>query len=92
MNAIVILHDADYKLDHNEITLEEYSKLIKPLEDVVQIVHGKWIGCDTQCGIACSVCGTPVDGFCGSIDYIHLSYEPDFCPHCGAIMDGEQYD
>lgn len=39
MNAIVVLHDADYKLDHNEITLEEYLKLIKPLEDVVPVIR-----------------------------------------------------
>lgn len=56
--------------------------------DTRPVVHGKWIGSDTQCGIACSVCGTPVDDFCGSIDYILLEYKPNFCPHCGAKMDG----
>ena len=51
---------------------------------------GKWIGADSQCGIGCPFCGTPVDDFCSSIDYIDLSYEPNFCPNCGADMrEGE---
>ena len=52
---------------------------------------GKWIGADSQCGIGCPFCGTPVDDFCSSIDYIDLSYEPNFCPNCGADMrEGEE--
>ena len=51
---------------------------------------GKWIGADSQCGIGCPFCGTPVDDFCSSIDYIDLNYEPNFCPNCGADMRGEQ--
>lgn len=48
---------------------------------------GKWVGADTQCGIACFVCGVAVDDFCHSADYIDLDYEPNFCPNCGAKMD-----
>lgn len=92
MNAIEILLDAERKLDHNDITLGEYEKLIEPLKDVRPVVHGWWAGSDTQCGISCSVCGMPVDDFCGSIDYIFLEYEPNFCPHCGAVMDGKDGD
>ena len=52
---------------------------------------GKWVGADSQCGIGCPFCGTPVDDFCSSIDYIDLSYEPNFCPNCGADMrEGEE--
>ena len=50
---------------------------------------GKWIPSDSQCGIRCSVCGAPVDDFCHSIDYIDLVYEPNFCPNCGAKMEGD---
>ena len=55
--------------------------------DVAPVRHGRWIGCDTQCGIACSICGTPVDDFCHSIDYIDLAYKPNYCPNCGARMN-----
>ena len=48
---------------------------------------GRWIYADTQCGIKCSLCKTPVDDFCGSIDYVDLYYEPNFCPNCGARME-----
>ena len=41
---------------------------------------------DSQCGIGCPFCGTPVDDFCSSIDYIDLNYKPNFCPNCGADM------
>lgn len=55
-------------------------------------MRGRWVGADTQCGIACSVCGVAVDDFCHSADYIDLDYNPDFCPNCGADMRiiGEQ--
>jgi len=52
--------------------------------------NGEWVGADSQCGIGCPFCGTPVDDFCSSIDYIDLRYEPNFCPNCGADMRGEQ--
>lgn len=51
---------------------------------------GKWIPSDSQCDIHCSVCGVPVDDFCHSIDYIDLDYKPNFCPNCGAVMEGEE--
>jgi hypothetical protein len=49
---------------------------------------GEWIGADSQCGIGCPFCGTPVDDFCHSIDYIDLDYKPNFCPNCGADLRG----
>lgn len=55
-------------------------------------IKGKWVGADTQCGIACSVCGVAVDDFCHSADYIDLDYEPNFCPNCGSYNGGEIND
>lgn len=78
----------DYLYDihaHADYTIEDIA------EDLTTSArHGRWIDCDTQCGIACSICGTPVDDFCRSIDYIDLEYKPNYCPHCGAWMDGKE--
>ena len=57
-----------------------------PTVDVVEVKHGKWI--DNHC----SVCGmTPI----GEELWTHLDINPprfeycmDFCPCCGAKMDG----
>lgn len=61
-----------------------------PTVDAEPVRHGKWVGAESQCGIGCPFCGTPVDEFCASIDYINLIYEPNYCPNCGARMDGER--
>lgn len=62
-----------------------------PTVDAVPVVRGEWVGSDSQCGIACSVCGVSVDDFCCSADYIDMNYQPNFCPNCGADMrkDGD---
>ena len=59
-----------------------------PTVDAVPVRHGRWVGSDSQCGIACSVCGVAVDDFCCSADYVDMNYQPNFCPNCGAKMDG----
>lgn len=61
-----------------------------PTVDAVPVRHGRWIGAESQCGIGCPFCGTPVDDFCNSIDYIYLIYEPNYCPNCGVKMDVER--
>lgn len=74
-------------------TAVEFAKLIlrnAPSVEAEPVRHGRWIGAESQCGIGCPFCGTPVDEFCNSIDYIYLIYEPNYCPNCGAKMDGER--
>lgn len=46
----------------------------------------RWVGADSYCGIGCSICGTPVDDFCTTQDYISLIYKPNHCPNCGVRM------
>ena len=56
-----------------------------PAADVVQVVHGRWemrpTGMATDTGpeykAYCTVCNKP-----------NKQYQPSFCPHCGAKMDG----
>lgn len=65
-------------------TLMRYVKR-QPASDVAPVVHGKWemrpTGMATDTGpeykAYCTVCNEP-----------NKQYQPPFCPHCGAIMDG----
>ena len=52
-----------------------------PPEDVVLVRHGRW-----ECGKPCPVCGR--DRFEGLDADIWADWEPDYCPNCGAKMDG----
>ena len=59
--------------------------LTLPAADVAPVVHGRWemrpTGMATDTGpeykAYCTVCNEP-----------NKQYQPPFCPHCGAKMDG----
>lgn len=57
-----------------------------PTVDAAPVVHGRWI--DHKDEHQCSVCKefTVVDSYV----WVQLRY--DFCPNCGAKMDGERRD
>ena len=40
MDAVDVLRTADWKVEHNEITLGEYGEMIRPLTNVIPIPHG----------------------------------------------------
>ena len=53
--------------------------------DVATVVHGWWNADET-----CSVCG---EKSTEGLDAVKWDYWlPDYCPHCGAKMDGERKD
>lgn len=53
--------------------------------DVAPVVHGWWNADET-----CSVCG---EKSTEGLDAVKWDYWlPDYCPHCGAKMDGERKD
>lgn len=54
----------------------KFDTLKRMLNDAVEVKHGEWIRQGADCW-RCSVCGTMTD------DY------GNFCPNCGASMDGE---
>ena len=70
-----------------------YSVVLKavneaPTVDAVEVVHGKWTiivddyDCEFMC---CSVCGEMFyDGDNDTVDCLH-----NYCPNCGAKMDGD---
>lgn len=57
---------------------------VQPTIDAVPVVHGRWI--DHKDEHQCSVCkeSTIVDF------YVWRAIQFDFCPYCGAKMDGER--
>lgn len=66
------------------------------LVDAVEVVHGRWLRTDAfPHRIYCSVCFktyvTNEEVIQGrSWDCPIYAYEAEYCPHCGAKMDGER--
>ena len=56
-----------------------------PTEDVSPVRHGRW-----KCNKPCPVCGG--DRFEGLDADIWADWEPPYCPHCGAKMNGGKND
>lgn len=70
-----------HPLDYNGQGIVERIKAI-PAADVVEVRHGRWL-IKTIRGDKRTVCSECLSetGTC---------YEDNFCPHCGAVMDGGQ--
>ena len=66
-------------------TLKRYVKRV-PAADVAQVVHGQW----EPGNPICPVCGR--DKFKDLDADIWCDWQPDFCPNCGAKMDGGDSD
>lgn len=65
-----------------------------PTEDVVEVRHGTWL-CeyDSDAGttdVRCSICGDmrTINGCYVSINDEPLYNDDNYCPYCGAKMDG----
>ena len=83
-----LLERAEYDNNYRLIIPAEAIKTA-PAADVTPVVHGRWemrpTGMVTDTGpeykAYCTVCNEP-----------NKQYQPPFCPHCGAKMDGERKD
>lgn len=53
-----------------------------PTIDAEPVRHGKWIGYAGTIGNECSLCGKWIDVLQGTV-------EMNYCPNCGARMNGE---
>lgn len=54
-----------------------------PAADVVEVKHGRWISDDRDVLFSCSECGTQISTSWDCEDLVW-----NFCPNCGAKMDG----
>ena len=85
MNAVKIYKDACHKLENNEITIGEFDRMVEPLEDVKENVHGEWI--DEY--YTCSVCKRSLHEIMDAKSNFAVKFDYDecpFCPWCGADM------
>lgn len=57
-----------------------------PAADVVEVVHARWDEDRYPFCNVCPVCGLVIDRTCIKYNSGKLNY----CPHCGAKMDGER--
>lgn len=77
------------KLEHEEITLQEYEEQCQMLRDVREVVHGEWqVYYDED---------SPQDGIwkcsvCNCVRLIDDISPTNFCPNCGAKMDERRRD
>lgn len=55
--------------------------------DAVPVVHGQWIGGTEDA--SCSVCNRNLLDFVSYTEYCGVYEYPNFCPNCGAWMDGK---
>ena len=69
----------------------EHMRIIgnQPTIDAVEVAHGRWIKKTADCiyYYACSECGESVLRSQFGCDFFS-----EFCPNCGAKMDGERKD
>ena len=73
-----ILHSIINDSNCHMYMLQVYDQMLDhiPAADVQEVTHGEW------CGTVCSNCTASIS------DY----YDCDYCPRCGARMDGEEND
>ena len=75
--------DAVMRNAYNTQRIYEAIKALPPAQP--ERLKGHWIPLDEDSDeYECDVCRTTYDTVCGTFDL------PDFCPHCGADMRGEQ--
>jgi hypothetical protein len=67
-------------LDSDEISIGEFEQMTAPLDNEIEPKTGEWI--DTGSGTECSECH--------EIMYGYDNYR-NYCPHCGAKMEGYIY-
>ena len=75
------IRDALY--DADAITMSGVKILNQfPVADVAPVRHGRWIDGDPYCPICRK------DKFIGLDADVWADWQPDYCPNCGAKMDG----
>lgn len=82
----------------NDTTTDGYTDVLLAVEvehtptiDAEPVRHGRWIERYSPGGVRlceCSVCGTSAISQDDTWGYVINYYKTDYCPNCGAKMDG----
>ena len=62
-----------------------------PSADVVEVVHSDWSSIIGSM-MVCPCCGLSVDVNITDAYFDHYTEVPNYCPNCGAKMDGEEQE
>ena len=89
------LGEEPYVWTETDVEIQEHSDWLRfkemierqPTVDAVEVVHGRWEDFCRGKMCCCSACKAEFDNTCNDI---HGEWE--FCPNCGAKMDGERKD
>ena len=90
INTTTLLKEIDHAFHTDTIGKKDVINLIinLPVADVTPVRHGRWIcirkGYEEY---ECSVCHG-MDSNCSDYYADHVVTEQEYCPFCGAIMDG----
>lgn len=57
-------------------------------EDVAPVVHGKWVKWYGDNQHHCTVCECYANAKIGALGYVEEEFLSEYCPNCGAKMDG----
>lgn len=82
-----LLNDAQEQVSYSR---EDAADCIRYMDaaDVAPVVHGRWIYIGKYGEYECSVCHG-IDTDCSDYYSSHVVTEQDYCPNCGARMDGD---
>ena len=86
MNAVEVYEKASWDVDHSKITFGEFEERIKSLYDVEPVRHGHWEQEQPQYRLyKCSACNK----VCFAEKWGDETVLYNYCPNCGARMDGD---
>ena len=67
------------------VTLEDFDR--QPTADVVEVIHSEWHTATVRMSCIDVTCRN-----CHNTEKISVTNYFEYCPHCGAKMDGERKD
>lgn len=90
MTNMELRYDDGYEVDDADEKRAIITDLVNgiPAVDAAPVVHAYWLDCsEGNDGTVCRKCSA-----CKDMQIHYYTYYPNYCPECGAKMDGERRD